>query len=197
METDGFRFSGQHADETILYVARMHPFALIKNIFLLSIGFSIVAVVLAIAAPVLPQTASVMKFLVLGAIFVLFAWLFALWWAYKVYRKTYLVVTDRRLVKLGYTSPFTRYQSSLNFSEIQDSAATSRHVIEQLLNIGTFYARSSAAALHDFWFEYLEYHIDLHNYLNKLLYILRTHPDGAQELKAFRPFIPKPVGKRY
>lgn len=197
METDGFRFSGQHADEIILYATRMHPFALIKNIFLLSIGFSIVAIVLAIAATVVPQTGNITRLLMLGSIFVVLAWLFALWWTYRVYRNTYLVVTDRRLVKLGYTTPFTRYQSSLNFSEIQDSAATSRHVIEQLLNIGMFYARSSAAALHDFWFEYLEYHIDLHNYLNKLLYTLRTHPDGAQELKAFRPFIPKPAGKRY
>ncbi len=192
-----FRFSGQHTDEVILYVSRMHPIALIKNILLISLGFAIIAAFIAIVAGLITLPVEVLFLLPFLITVVIAGWLFTLWWAYKVYRNTYFVITDRRLVKLGYTTPFTRYQSSLNLSEIQDSAATSRHVIEQLLNIGTFYARSSAAGIRDFWFEYLEYHIDLHNYINKLLYMLRNDPNGAEALKVFRPFIPKPAWQRY
>ena len=192
-----FRFPGQQTDEIILYVTRMHLFALIKNIFLITLGFGVIAFSVAIITNFTAISLQLASMLVIVLILTVIFWLFASWWAFKVFRNTYFVITDRRLVKLGYTTPFTRYQSSLNLSEIQDSAATSKKIIEQILNIGTFYARSSAAALRDFWFEYLEYHVDVHNYINKLLYILRTNPKGAEELKNFRPFIPKPAGKRY
>ncbi|MDP3724345.1 MAG: hypothetical protein Q8R11_01795 [bacterium] len=197
MITETFTFQGKHQDEVVLYVSRMHRLALIKNIILICLAAGMLLYFLwtfgrGLVGFILPT-----NMLIITTILIVAAWIFSLWWAWVIWSKNYFVITDRRLVKLGYHSPFTSYQLSANLSELQDSAATSRSVLEQILGIGTFYARTSAAAIFDFHFEYLPFHRDLHNYVNKLLYTLKHDPNATQTLKSFRPFIPKNRGERY
>ena len=197
MIPETFTFTGKHQDEVVLYVSRMHHLALIKNVVLICCAIALLLSFIWTFGRGLVGFIIPINTLITTTILIVAAWIFSLWWTWVIWSKTYFVITDRRLVKLGYHSPLTSYQLSANLSELQDSAATSRSVLEQILGIGTFYARTSAAAIFDFHFEYLAFHRDLHNYVNKLLHTLRHDPKAAETLKAFRPFIPKKSGERY
>lgn len=115
------------------------------------------------------------------------------WWIGETYRKSIFIITTRRLTKIIYTTPFTWYQFSLGLDEIADTGSYSSSYFEALFNLGYFVARSGAAAIKNFKIINITFAADLHNYVNKLLYVFKHTPESVNE---FRPFIPHLKGEK-
>jgi len=128
--------------------------------------------------------------LLLGAI-ILFG---GLWWVYQVYRKTVFIITTRRLTKFIHTTPWTRYQMSLGLDKVVDSGAYSKGYLQAMFGLGTFVARSSAGNIKNFKIVNIHMAEDLHNWMNKLMFVFNKE---TEKLDEFRPFAAKKMGERY
>lgn len=208
---DSHRFAGQASDERILYITREHPLFLAAKMFslaliaaaiffaawLFSLAFQNIFATSSLAA-VIPIT------IVLVILFTAIGW----WWVYSLWRKSLAILTNKRLLKIIYTTPFNRYNQSLPLNMIVDTSCNNQGFLEGIahstLQIGTLTARSSAAssgvATDDtdrvnkkyFYLENIKYCEDLQQYLNKVLSLVGHSP---LELNTFRPFIPHLKGK--
>lgn len=114
------------------------------------------------------------------------------WWIRETHRKSIFIITDRRLTKIIYTTPFTWYQFSLGLDEIEDTGSYSSSYFEAMFGLGYFVARSGAAAIKNFKIVNVTFAQDLHNYVNKLLFAFKHHND---QMIRFRPFIPHMKGE--
>ena len=182
------RFPGENSGERILFITRESP--IIHNLRLLIfsavllVGFILGYYLVGFGEQFL-QEASLLKLpLVIGVslIFIL-----GMWWMAQTFRKSIFIITTRRLTKIIYTTPFTWYQFSLGLDEIEDTGSYGSSYLEALFGLGYFVARSGAAAIKNFKIVNISYARDLHNYVNKLLYAFKHHPEHINE---FRPFIP-------
>jgi len=188
-------FPGQAEDENILYVTRESPYILFVKLtsFMAIIGAILVVGVLLLNS--IGETFEiaigflVLLLLILGGV-IMFG---GLWWVWQVYRKTLFIITTRRLTKFIHTTPWTRYQMSLTLDKVVDSAAYSKGYIQAFFNLGTFVARSSAGNIKNFKIENIHFAEDLHNWMNKLLFVFGNE---LTKLDEFRPFVAKPMGKR-
>lgn len=189
-------FPGKAEDEKILYVTRESPLMLGVRLT----GFSlVVAITMVVGAILTSYTGKTMGFstglivaliLLLGAA-VMFG---GMWWIYKVYQKTMFIITTRRLTKFIHTTPWTRYQMSLGLDKVVDSAAYSKGYAQSIFGLGTFVARSSAGNIKNFKIENIHFAEDLHNWMNKLMFVFAKE---QVKLDEFRPFTAKKMGERY
>lgn len=189
-------FPGKAEDENILYVTREAPMMLLVRLTIFTL---VVCVAVSAGSILLSYTGQTLGFnavglivmvLILGAV-VLFG---GLWWMFKVFNKTVFIITTRRLTKFIHTTPWTRYQMSLGLDKVEDSAAYSKGYAQAIFGLGTFVARSSAGNIKNFKIENIHYAEDLHNWMNKLLFVFNKEQD---KLDAFRPFVAKSMGERY
>ena len=104
------------------------------------------------------------------------------------------IITTRRLTKFIHTTPWTRYQMSLGLDKVVDSAAYSKGYGQSIFGLGTFVARSSAGNIKNFKIENIHYSEDLHNWMNKLMFVFAKE---TEKLDEFRPFTAKKMGERY
>lgn len=191
----GLIFPGKAEDEKILYVTREAPLMLGLRLT----GFSLVtAVAMVVGAMLIAYTREMIGFssslvvsliLLLGGI-VMFG---GMWWIWKVHSKTVFIITTRRLTKFIHTTPWTRYQMSLGLDKVVDSAAYCKGYWQSIFGLGTFVARSSAGNIKNFKIENIQYSEDLHNWMNKLMFVFAKE---TEKLDEFRPFIAKGMGKR-
>jgi len=189
-------FPGRAEDETILYVTRESPIMMGARLTVFSI---VVAVLIFVGAMLISYTGKMFEFpvggmivllLLLGAI-ILFG---GLWWVYQVYRKTVFIITTRRLTKFIHTTPWTRYQMSLGLDKVVDSGAYSKGYLQAMFGLGTFVARSSAGNIKNFKIVNIHMAEDLHNWMNKLMFVFNKE---TEKLDEFRPFAAKKMGERY
>ncbi len=189
-------FPGKAEDEKILYVTREAPMMIGVRLAIFSL---VVGVAMVAAAILLSYTGKTFGFstdmfvifiLLLGAI-IMFG---GLWWMWQVYRKTMFIITTRRLTKFIHTTPWTRYQMSLGLDKVVDSAAYSKGYLQAIFGLGTFVARSSAGNIKNFKIENIHFAEDLHNWMNKLMFVFSK---SLSELDSFRPFTAKKMGERY
>lgn len=203
---DSHRFAGQATDERILYITREHPLFLYGRLLavtgvtaaVLGAGLLLMSVVAQMlsgwsAAAILPVALLLAGgFLAIGT-----------WWAYSLWQKSLAILTNKRLLKIIYTTPFNRYNQSLPLEMIVDTSCNNQGFFEgvaaSLLQIGTLTARSSASSSgvatentervnkKYFYLENIKYCEDLQQYLNKVISLLRQSP---AQLDTFRPFIP-------
>lgn len=208
---DQHRFPGQATDERILYVTREHVlFLWLRIAFVVLLAGTILAAsyVFGMAfQAIFPK--SVLGFtlpitLVLVGVFATVGW----WWVHGIWRKSLAIVTNKRLIKIIYTTPFNRYNQSLPLEMIVDTSCNNQGLVEGIahawLQIGTLTARSSASssgvATEDidrvnkkyFYLENIQYCEDLQQYLNKIISLLHQSP---AQLDTFRPFIPHLKGE--
>jgi hypothetical protein len=187
-------FPGMNTGEKILFVTRESSKMVRLRVFglmiMMMVLFLISQFLLSLIRPFFPV---ITFFQVIP--FVLFGIGCALgyWWITETFRKSVFIITTRRLTKIIYTTPFTWYQFSLGLDEIADTGSYASSYLEALLGLGYFVARSGAAAIKNFKIENIEYSADLHNYVNKLLYAFKHHPNN---IDAFRPFVPYVKGER-
>lgn len=189
-------FPGKAEDEKILYVTREAPMMLGLRLT----GFSlVVAITMVVGAILISYTGKslgfssgllVMLIILLGAI-VMFG---GMWWIWQVYQKTMFIITTRRLTKFIHTTPWTRYQMSLGLDKVVDSASYSKGYGQSIFGLGTFVARSSAGNIKNFKIENIHFAEDLHNWMNKLMFVFAKE---TEKLDEFRPFTAKKLGERY
>ncbi len=189
-------FPGKAEDEKILYVTREAPMMLLVRLTIFTL---VVCVAVSAGSILLSYTGQTLGFnplglivsvLILGAV-VLFG---GLWWMFKVFNKTVFIITTRRLTKFIHTTPWTRYQMSLGLAKVEDSAAYSKGYAQAIFGLGTFVARSSAGNIKNFKIENIHFAEDLHNWMNKLLFVFNKE---QVKLDDFRPFAAKKLGERY
>ena len=193
---DQMIFPGKAEEEKILYVTREAPMMLGLRL----IGFSLVTAIAMVVGAVFLSYASktigfdasliVVLILLLGAV-IMFG---GMWWIWQVFQKTMFIITTRRLTKFIHTTPWTRYQMSLGLDKVVDSAAYSKGYGQSIFGLGTFVARSSAGNIKNFKIENIHFAEDLHNWMNKLMFVFAKEQD---KLDNFRPFTAKKMGERY
>jgi len=189
-------FPGKAEDEKILYVTREAPMMLGLRLTGFSLVVAIVMVIGAILTSYTGKTVGletgliVVLILLLGAI-VMFG---GMWWIWRVFMKTMFIITTRRLTKFIHTTPWTRYQMSLGLDKVVDSGAYNKGYFQSILGLGTFVARSSAGNIKNFKIENIHYAEDLHNWMNKLMFVFAKE---TEKLDEFRPFSAKKLGERY
>ena len=193
---DDMIFPGKAEDEKILYVTRESSIMLGIRLSIFSL---VVAVTMVTGAILVSYSGKVIGFesgwiiamiLLLGAI-VMFG---GMWWIWRVFQKTMFIITTRRLTKFIHTTPWTRYQMSLGLDKVVDSAAYSKGYGQSIFGLGTFVARSSAGNIKNFKIENIHFAEDLHNWMNKLMFVFAKETD---KLDTFRPFTAKKIGERY
>lgn len=191
-------FPGMNTGEKILFITRESPVMQRLRLVFLAVmvavftGLGLLLVNILRLMVAWSSWLQVPLFTVAGVMF-----LVGLWWISETYRKSVFIITTRRLTKIIYTTPFTWYQFSLGLDEIQDTGSYSSSYVEAMFGLGYFVARSGAAAIKNFKIVNITFAQDLHNYVNKLLYTFKHHPD---KVDLFRPFIPHLKGevrKRY
>jgi hypothetical protein len=158
----------------------------------------IVAVAMTIGSILISYTAETLKFnpmalimviIMLGGVFMFGG----MWWMWAVYKKTMFIITTRRLTKFIHTTPWTRYQMSLGLDKVVDSAAYTKGYLQSMFGHGTFVARSSAGNIKNFKIENILFAEDLHNWMNKLLFVFNKE---QEKLDGFKPFVAKVMGQR-
>lgn len=188
-------FPGKAADEKILYVTREAPMMLLTRLT----GFSLVAAIAVLVGSLLvANTGKMLGFeyaMIIVMILIIGALVMGLglWWIYSVYQKTMFIITTRRLTKFIHTTPWTRYQMSLGFDKVVDSAAYTKGYVQSIFGLGTFVARSSAGNIKNFKIENIHFAEDLHNWMNKLMF---TFNKEQEKLDGFKPFVAKGMGQR-
>jgi hypothetical protein len=192
---DDLVFPGKATEEKILYVTRESPMILLVR---LTIFMLVVAIAVFVGSLMIAHTGRMFGLAVDGlivAILIAGAVIMGLglWWIAKVHQKTLFIITSRRLTKFIHTTPWTRYQMSLGLDKVVDSGAYSRGYIQALLRLGTFVARSSAGNIKNFKIENIHYAEDLHNWMNKLMFLFNK---DASQLDSFKPFVASPQGMR-
>jgi len=189
-------FPGKAEDEKILYVTRESPIILGARLVFFSL---VVAVLLVVGALLVSYSGETLGFAT-GGIIVLWVLLGALimfggmWWVYKIYQKTVFIITTRRLTKFIHTTPWNRYQMSLGLDKVVDSGAYSKGYLQAIFGLGTFVARSSAGNVKNFKIVNIHMAEDLHNWMNKLMFVFNKEQEKLDE---FRPFASNKQGERY
>jgi hypothetical protein len=191
---EGLKFPGQHSEEKILFITREGKIIL-KLKLLTTVAIFIIGFILGI---ITLSNAAFLNFYFKSLISVfIFGWFFGgiliFWWIYKVWQKSIFVITTRRLTKFIHTTPWSRYQLSLGLDKIVDTGAYQKGFFQMLTGLGYFVARSSAGNIKNFKLINIGFAEDLHNYVNKLLFVFN---EKAKELNKFRPFIPHLKGEK-
>lgn len=180
-------FPGMNSGEKILFITRESPVILrLRRIMII-----VVAVLLLVLGVILLRLlesmfAFIQMFYPVLFLSVGFILISGFWWVGETYKKSIFIITTRRLTKIIYTTPITKYQFSLGLDEIADTGSYSSTYFEALLGLGYFVARSGAAAIKNFKIINISFADDLHNYVNKLLYAFKHTPEKIND---FRPFI--------
>lgn len=202
LETNDFQapytdliFPGKAEDEKILYVTREAPMILMVRLVVFTLVVATTVLIGSLLMANLGKTLDfsygglIMGILLLGAI-VMFG---GIMWIYQVFNKTVFIITTRRLTKFIHTTPWTRYQMSLGLDKVVDSGSYSKGYIQAIFGLGTFVARSSAGNIKNFKIENIHFSEDLHNWMNKLMFVFAKETDKLDE---FKPFVAKGIGKR-
>lgn len=117
------------------------------------------------------------------------------WWINEVYTNTDIYITDRRMLRFQPVMPYRRTTRSLFWDEaIKVKTYYKNIILEKILGIGSLEVHGRNHERDNVDVEYVTYHEDLGNYIDKILFLYKNKPD---DLHAIKTFIPKPVGLRY
>lgn len=188
-------FPGKAEDEKILYVTREAPMMLMVRLTAFMVITALGVLVGALLIGNMGKTLGFAYGGMIGMILVIgiIVMMGGMWWIYQVFNKSVFIITTRRLTKFIHTTPWTRYQMSLGLDKVVDSGSYSKGYLQAMFGLGTFVARSSAGNIKNFKIENVHFAEDLHNWMNKLMFIFNK---DVSELDAFKPFVAKPMGKR-
>lgn len=201
-----YKFPGQSSDERILFVTRESEVILIFRQVLTSLTAGIIFVVGYAIAQMLRNVIgnSVVMIELLSAVIAVGFGVAGFWWVTTLWRKSIAIITNKRLSKFIYTTPWNRHNLSLPLDMIVDTGAYSKGFLQAFFKLGTFTARSSASssgvATDDparvnkkyFYIENVTNAEDIHHYLHKVLFVFRQ---DWKKLDNFRPFLPHLKGE--
>lgn len=204
-----YKFPGQASDEKILYLTREN-----KVMLWWRIGLTCAAsLVLALVGSALVGSVSSLIGTAAASTLALLFWILAItfgligsWWIYALWQKSIAILTNKRLIKFIYTTPFNRHVLALPLDMIVDTGAYTKGFVQALFHLATFTARSAASssgvATDDaqgervnkkyFYIENIARAEDLQHYVSKLLDAMKYQ---RERLDTFRPFIPHLKGE--
>ncbi len=191
------RFPGQASDERMLYAGREASIMLyIRLTFVVVATLVLTGVSLGLLGVFGGFIGLAVGFLF--PIALLFGIVFGgvgLWWVSTIWKKSIFIITNRRLTKFIYVTPWNRYNLSVTLDMVEDTGAYSRGYFQALFHIGTLTARSAAGNREEkyFFVNNVERAEDLANYINKVLF---TFKHDIAKLTTFRPFISAKSGQR-
>lgn len=209
-----YKFAGQASDERILFVTRESELLLrlrrfvvvVVSIAISLVGFYFVDAVSSFIGSnniTTEVSYSGIKMFIfsISILFILVGW----FWVGSLWRKSLAFVTNKRLKKIIYTTPFNKHSLSLPLEMIVDTGSYSKGFLSAFFDIGVFTARSSASssgvATDDnervnkkyFYIENVTHVEDLQHYVSKVLSAFRKYPE---KMETFRPFIPNLKGDK-
>lgn len=201
-----YKFPGQSSDERILFVTRESDVILIFRQVAVIVSAAFVFIVGYVIAQMLRNfLGDIVGLIEVFAAFAAIAFgLAGLWWVTTLWKKSIALITNKRLSKFIYTTPWNRHNLSLPLDMIVDTGAYSKGFLQAFFKLGTFTARSSASssgvATDDpgrvnkkyFYIENVINAEDIHHYLHKVLFVFRQ---DWQKLDTFRPFLPHLKGE--
>jgi|GEM_PF-737434 len=191
-------FPGQQTGERVLYRAKMSSKMKILSmvvVVIVALFFLVMfQIVWSILTPTLLEMNASPIFLLLANFLGIALAIFVLWWINRVYDQTELFITDRRVLKFLPLVPYRTSVRTLFWEEvIKVKTFYKNTLLEKMLGIGSFEVHGRNHETDNIEMDYLIYHEDLGNYVDKILYIYKNKPE---ELTTFKKFVPKPVGKR-
>ncbi len=190
-----FKFPGQHTQEKILFVTRESGKILLTKLILLFIAFGFLLFigefVLSLISSFVGSDFNYSYFLFLWFLTCFGFLVVAGWWVVTLWRKSIFIVTTRRLTKIIYTTPWNKYNLSLNLDKIVDGGAYKKGLFQSLMGLGYFVARSSAGNIKNFKIINIDYKVaeDLHNYITKLLYTFNNQKEKLDNFRLFMPYL--------
>lgn len=192
----GHKFPGQASDEVILYVTREARVMLYLRLVLMWLA-GLVLVAGGFLVPMILRNFGVRGFGVLGFVGLVLGLAFIVggsWWVYSLWKKSVFILTNRRLLKFIYSTPWNRYNLSLGLDKVVDTGAYARGYFQAAFGVGTFAARSSAGNRQEkyFYIDNVKAYEDLANYVNKVLFVYERE---VEKLLNFRPFVPHLKGE--
>lgn len=190
---DKFQFPGQQTDERVLYHGK--PDSKMKYINFISIIVVGVFIIigLGLIAPTFGDYAQIVQWL--GTLVILVVMGVVLWWINVFFGRTEIFITDRRIVKFFPVHPFRRTMRTLFWDEaIKSKTFYKNSLLERILGIGSVEVHARVNERDNVDMDYLTYHNDLGNYIDKILFTFKNQPE---EIKNIHEFVPKPRGKRY
>jgi hypothetical protein len=202
-----YKFPGESTDERILYVTREH-----EAIHILRQVIVVVAsVTIFIAGNILGSMlagffgrAASSGIEVVGALSALIFLLVGWWWVTALWKKSIAIITNKRITKFIFTTPWNRHNLSLPLDMVVDTGSYSKGWFQAIFRLGTFTARSSAASSGEatddpgrvnkkyFYIENVGNAEDIQHYLNKVLFVYRQ---DWTKLENYRPFLPHLKGE--
>ncbi|MBW7944430.1 hypothetical protein H3C70_03460 [Patescibacteria group bacterium] len=202
-----YKFPGQSSDERILFVTRESEIILIFRQVMVALAAGVIFLVGYAIARSLENFVGVGFGGLIELFFAAAALLFGVagfWWVTTLWKRSIALITNKRLTKFIYTTPWNRHNLSLPLDMIVDTGAYSKGFLQAFFKLGTFTARSSAAssgvATDDpqrvnkkyFYIENVINAEDIHHYLHKVLFVFRQ---DWTKLDNFRPFLPTLKGE--
>ncbi|MCL2280982.1 PH domain-containing protein [Candidatus Saccharibacteria bacterium] len=122
-------FSGQHADETVLFVFRQHIIAMRKGFYGLLISFCLGSVPFLIWSSNVKLLWGSLIGLVLGFIILFYHWMI---WYFSIF-----IVTNERIRQNSQRSLFGKSVIDLNLSKVQNISYNIPGFVGEFLNFGT------------------------------------------------------------
>jgi hypothetical protein len=197
-----YKFPGQASDEKILFVTRESDIVLLLR----QLGVVFAAGMIFFAGVLMGNLLtgffgeSIQSLLEFGSAVVAVGFgILGFWWVTTLWKRSLAIITNKRLTKFIYTTPWNRHNLSLPLDMVVDTGAYNKGILQALFKLGTFTARSSASssgvATDDpgrvnkkyFYIENVMNAEDIHHYLNKVLFVYRQ---DWTKLENFRPFLP-------
>lgn len=202
-----YKFPGQSSDERILFITReAEVMLLVRQVAAVAAAGLIFATGYGAGRLVdsfFNLNVSWFFELISAGIAVLFL-VVGFWWVTTLWKKSLAIITNKRLFKFVYTTPWNRHELSLPLEFVVDTGAYSKGFLQAFFKLGIFTARSSASssgvATDDpgrvnkkyFYIENVRNFEDIHHYLNKVLFVYRQ---DWKKLDSYRPFLPNLKGQ--
>ena len=187
-------FYGQQEDEVIFYEIRPHwtrkCIAVLSGVF---VALVIVKLSDFFAGKIRIEEEYVATFGILTGLIGFLVTSGWLWYKASIARA---FITDRRFVRLEASFPVFVNRRSLFWNEVLKVKGYAPNLFFRIAKIGTLVIQPlmSDSGREDVQVQFVYYFGDLANYIDKILYTLKTKPE---EVKEIRPFVPKPAGQRF
>lgn len=152
-----------HFTDNVLYKTRQHILILISRFLRWFIPYGVIVF---IGGFVLPDWSSTSQITSL-----IWGWILFFAYEYFLWSKSYLLVTNEKLVKKVRNGLFSKFHMAIHYDHIRDVAFSKNNILHYITDSGTLFARSSAAAVWDFeayWTPRIERVYKIVNYIHSL-----------------------------
>jgi hypothetical protein len=182
-------FNGQQSGERILYEIHPHQMAKTFSLIRVTIVGIFFFLIITLIGSVINSSFLWLIGLLLGLLVIGVGW----WWISDVNGKTITYITDRRIIRFEFTSPFSLRKRALFWNEALKAKAYSTGLVNRMLKVGVVQVEPHLATDENVVVTNVYFYEDIGNYIDKILYIIKNNP---AEISSLKPFIPLPRGQR-